>query len=314
MNHQAEQTPYMKPKLAAVSLIFLWLVGIAIGHAAQTPIATSPARGIEISQRLAEHHIPFEDTARFEITLQWQGPQSAYIFDRPLSLELDHLKVGRFSSTIASRGQGDQETTTKIYSYELLPLAPGTAEIEPVEISYLAMPDSIRGTLMTEKMTVEIDKPVPPPEPGDTSTLTYFGIALAALLAGAVIILAFRGRSEQKTAPRLSPRQVFLQQLGILRSDSDNDVKRFQSGLYKLLCAFLYAEYDIEVGEKERDQLDQELQDKSDLGDGQRETLLDWLLQARQDKFRPVQASPGETIRRENAIRAFFERLQDNKK
>jgi hypothetical protein len=302
----------MRPRIAAATALFLWLIGTTVGFTAQSPASTSSGSGIRVSQSIAQHHIAFEDTVEFQIAVEWQGPQSAYIFDRPLSLELDHLKVGRFSSTIASRGGGDQEITTKIYKYRLLPLAPGTAEIEPVEISYLAMPDSTRGTLVTEKMTVEIDKPIPPPEPGDTSTLTWLGIVLAALLVGVVTIIALRGRSETDTTPRLTPRQVLLQQLGILRADSENDLKRFQSGLYKLLCAFLLAEYEIEVNEKDRDQLDQQLQEKSELGDGQRETLLDWLFQAQQDKFRPVQASPGETTRRENAIRAFFERLQDN--
>jgi hypothetical protein len=313
LNYLNDRTDCMKPVIVAAATILLHISAPATTAAAQSPAPATTERGITVAQRIADHHIPFEDTVEFEISLSWPGPQSAYLFDRPLNLELDHLKIGRFSSTISSTGQGEHEITTKTYHYRLLPLAPGTAEIEPVAISYLAMPDSIRGSLTTEKMTVEIDRPIPPPEPGDLSSLTYFGIALAALLAGAVIILARRGRSEPKLGPRLTPRQVFLQQLGILRADSENDLKRFQGGLYKLLCAFLFAEYDIEVGDKEREQLDQELADNSSLGDGQRDTLMTWLLQARQDKFRPVPASPGETIRRENAIRAFFERLQDNK-
>jgi hypothetical protein len=49
--------------------------------------------------------------------------------------------------------------------------------------------------------------------------------------------------------------------------------------------------------------------EKTSLTVSQRETICGWLKRAEREKYIPLQAGPGETIRLESEIRDFFAKL-----
>jgi hypothetical protein len=278
---------------------FLFIVGMAL---------SAKAEGISVLQSIDKSEIPFEGEAHFEIVIEWNGPQSAYLFDQPLRPLFDRLRAQGFSSSIASTGSGADEITTKRYSYTLKPTQSGTGRIDPIVIMYLVWPDSIPGQLITEVMTVDIAQPVPVAEstgPG------VWGIVIIVVVVGAVGSAAWwyiRWSSSRKRQPVVkSPAEMFLDGLGALKQETDGDLKRFQTGLYKLLHTFLGAKYGVRNAVNSVSDIVEDLNGTGML-DSHRERISGWLVRAEKEKFSPVSAAPGETLRLEAEIREFFER------
>ncbi|MEA3297706.1 MAG: hypothetical protein U9R56_07575 [candidate division Zixibacteria bacterium] len=271
-------------------------------------VSLGRADGISISQSLEKTSIAYEDSVEFEIELQWNGPQSAYRFGKPLNLQIDRLKVRGFSSSIASQGSGSDEITTKAFRYMLIPTSSGSAHIEPATIDYITWPDSIPGELVTEGMTVRIAEPKPV-EPQDRST-TIWVIVLIVLTGGVVvgIVLVRRSRNRKSTQPVQTPQERFLEELALVKDESGSDLKKFQTGLYRILAEFLDSRYGITTERLSDEGLARAL-DESDLAEEIKKKICEYIVKARQDKFRPVTAVPGETVRLEAEIRKLFEEI-----
>lgn len=266
------------------------------------------ADGIEVSQSLDRFSIPFEDSVHFDIVLRWDGPQSAYLFTKPLSPSFDRLKVRGFTSSIGSTGSGKDEVTTKRFRYTLIPTSSGAAGIDPVAISYISWPDSIPGELVTEAMTVQIAEPLPPVEEGGSSTMWIVIISLVAVGGLVAFILMKQFKAKQPKEIEKTPVEQFLDRLTVLKQEAGGDFKKFQAGLYKILEEFLATRYGINLDGTSDDDMDA-LLEQTNLNDSQKTQIGRWLVQARRDKFRPVVAAPGETVRLETEIRQFFEKL-----
>ena len=282
---------------------FLWLMflmAVCAGWAGAGEIA--------ISQSLDRFRIPFEDSIHFDVVLQWQGPQSSYLFTSPLGPSFDRLKVRGFTSSISSTGSGDDEVTTKRFRYTLIPTSAGAATIDPITVSYISWPDSVPGQLVTEAMTVQVAEPLPPVEEGGGATVWIMVVLLVVVGGLAAIILVKRSAAKQPKEIEKTPVEQFLDRLTALKREAGGDLKKFQVGLYENLAAFLKARYDVESDRFGDDELADALE-VTDLNDDQKEQIGRWLVQARRDKFRPVVGAPGETIRLETEIRQFFERL-----
>ncbi len=269
------------------------------------------ADGISVSQAIDQFDIDFEDSVTFEITLTWSGPQSAYQIRGPLKPTFRKLKIGRFESAITSEGVRENETTYRTYRYILVPLASGEALIEPVDIPFVSLADTTEGELTTEPMAITIANPKPLPEKSDSGiTTTWIWIVIIVVLAGAggIVIYTRRVRREDLGEKPKSPSEVVLEQLEQLRQDAGDDLKKFHAGLYRILSGYARAEYGLNIEELGDDEVRSGLE-KTDLTPARAERLADWLITARLDKFRPVESSPGETVRRTTAVREFFEKL-----
>ncbi len=267
------------------------------------------ADGISVSQSLDRFSIPFEDSVRFEIVIQWSGPQSAYLFTKPLNPTFDRLKARGVTSSISSTGSGSSEITTKRLSYTLIPISSGLGSIDPVTISYISWPDSIPGELVTEAMTVQIAEPLPTEE--ERSSVTVWVAILVILVvvgSGAFAFIMWKKGRKPKEVEK-TPVEQFLENLAALKQQSGSEFKKFQTGLYKLLVEFLTAKYAINPDGVADDEVEK-LLEPTDLNEHQIRQISLWLVQARRDKFRPVVAAPGETIRLETEIRRFFEKLK----
>lgn len=265
------------------------------------------ADGISVSQSIDRTSVAFEDSIRFEIVLNWNGPPSAYLLGQPLSPQISGLRVHGFSSSITSAGEGGAEVTTKAYRYTLVPNTSGVGRIEPVSISYVTWPDSIPGELVTEAMTVNVAPPRPAElEHGSSVAWIVAVVVIAALVTAGVVVR--RARTKRPVEPVRTALQVFLDGLVDIRKEAGNDLKQFQTCLYRIMSEFLSAKYSINVNSLSDDEL-QEALGKTDMNQEVKAKVAGYLLMARRDKFRPVSAAPGDTIRLETEIRDLFEKI-----
>ncbi len=276
---------------------------------AVTLFAQTGGQGITVSQSIDRTTIPFEETVTVDITLTWQGSQFSYRFDRPLNPQLDRLKIKEYSSTVSSSGSGETEMTTKRFRLTLSPTSAGKAEISPITIAYLKWPDSLSGEVVTEAMSVSIADPKPAAENEPMRLVDWVKI-IAAIAAPLVLIVAFylRRKRQKNQIVKITPKEKFLADLTVLKNDARSDLKKFQTGLYKLLSDYLTDRYYLTTDRLMNEDIPTLLA-QTDLSESQRQRMGSWFERARADRFRPVDAQPGETIRLESEIRQFFEQL-----
>ncbi len=263
--------------------------------------------GISVSQSVDKFEIAYEDSLTFEIKLQWEGPQFAYYFDKPLSPYFDRLKVRGFSSSISSTGESGSEITTKKFKFVLIPIGSGNVTIESVPISYIAMPDSIPGELMTEAMSVTIAPAIPKKVESNEIPFWITVISMALLISGGLFIF-IKKRAKPEEEEFITPKEQFLTGLTELKKNAGSDMKIFQSGLYDLLVSYLFDAQGILVSDESYEELENKLSE-CNLSEAQSVKVFEWITKARKDKFRPVSSSPGETIRLESEIRNYFENI-----
>ncbi len=266
------------------------------------------AEGISISQSLSSSEIPFEDSVLFEIVLSWDGSQAAYLFPHPLNPVIDRMTIRGFSSSVSSTGQGDSEKTTKTYRYTLVPKSSGIGQIAPVTVSYISWPDSLPGEMVTEAMTVRIAEPLPPEEPPDLSVIWWVAGILIVIGAALALLMIRRSGKRKAAEPVRTLVEQFLDDLSQLKKEAGTDHKRFQTGLHRILADFLSRKYGLNPDNKSKEELKEELA-TAGLSELAAFSIAGWYTQAARDKFSPVTAGPGETIRLEAEIRQLFEKL-----
>lgn len=272
-----------------------------------------PSFGIDLSQSLDKASIAYEEQAVLTVTVQWPGSQIAYLFDRPVQPTLEKLRVQRFATSVSSQQAATGEVTSKTFTFTLVPSGSGTARIEPMTIHYISWPDSIPGELTTSAMTLTVAQAKPVAKSG-----SLFGIlpvwgwiavwagVLVAFLVGIRIFL--RGR-KKPVEEKKSPIDLALESLTQLQAESGSDLKRFQTGLYKLLLKFAQEQLGLETSGQSAEEVTKGVQ-ASKLTEAEKEKLCGWILRADREKFTPLPPAPGETIRLEAEIRQFFESMQ----
>lgn len=268
------------------------------------------ADGLSVSQSLDKSQLAFDDSATFEITLQWPGSQFAYRFPQPLDPTFEKMRVGRFESAVTSRGSGAGEVTYKTFRYTLFPLAAGEGRIEPVTIRYLTAPDSIPGEAVTEGMTVTIAPPPPVPEQPSSSPV-WVWVAIGSALAAVGVVTGVAIRKRRRNVPVATvktPKEAAIDQLAAVRKEAGEDLKKFQAGVYRVLADYLQARFDIRADELDDQKLVEAIMG-ADLPAAAKSRLADWVVTARKDKFRPVTGAPGETLRRASDIRETLETM-----
>lgn len=263
--------------------------------------------GMSLMQSVDRAEVALNDSAVLEIVLTWSGSQADYRFERPLQPGLTNLRVGRFATTISSTGAGAHEVTTKRYVYSLVPTASGTGRVEPLAIAYISWPDSTPGELVTEPVTVSI-LPAPPVSESSGDPPFWLLLVVAVCLAGggvaAVVVVRRRGRATQS---EMTPADLLLTKLADLQKEAGADVKRFQTGLFRILVDYLEQRFSLPLHGKSAEEIEQAVV-HTPLTENERDHILGWLKRAEREKFQPVQGSPGETIRLGNEIKTYFEK------
>lgn len=272
---------------------------------ASTGLIADPA-GLSLTTSLSADSIAYEDSVTLRIDISWPGPPSAYVFDRPVQPHLTGLRVGPQTSSITSTGSGPEEITTKTIDFTLLPTTSGIARIDPITISYLRPPDSIPDQMTTDPLTVRIGDPAPPPAGGETWGW-YWMLAIVLI----VVVVGWRLRRQRRKVPPdilSTPEQRFLEELTAVRQETGDDFKKFQTGLYHILREYLRKRCECDPDSIESEELTMKLSE-SGLSTGMAERIVQWYEEAARDKYRPVDAGPGEVTRRESAIRHVFEQI-----
>jgi len=283
--------------------MFRWVVGLILVLYA----GPAGAEGISVSQSIDRADVAFEGKVNFEIRLEWQGGQSAYLFDKPLDPDIENFRVGRFSSAISSTGDPLETVTTKTFKYTLIPISSGIGRINPVTIDYVSWPDSIPGVLVTEALLVNIARPVEIEQSDNNSVITL--VIVAVVLLGIFVGGFIRYRRKKPVEILKSPVQILLDGLTVLKKDAGSDLKKFQFGIFELIIEFLSANYGVKLKSFTEDALNSALE-KTGLNDYEREKISSYLLKAQADKFMPVSSAPGDTNRLESELRDFFEKMK----
>lgn len=266
------------------------------------------ADGISVSQSLDKPDIDFTDSVTLEITLQWDGPQTAYLFDRHLSPVMTGLKVKRFASSIGSSVRAGNEVTTKQYLFVLEPTTSGLATIEPVTIDYVSWPDSLPGRLITGALTVTIALRRIETKPETSLWWAWVLGGLVLAIGAAIGIPAFIRRSRPAVTLDKSPRDELLDSLSEARARARGDLKRFQNDVHKILVAFLRNQYNIDAMKLEPDAVSAQLK-SAGVAAEKADKVCEWLVKAQKDKYSPVTGSPGEAVRLQTELAEFFERF-----
>ncbi|MCP4683910.1 MAG: hypothetical protein GY867_00530 [bacterium] len=265
------------------------------------------SKAISVSQSIDRTDMRFEDTAAYQVVISWEGPPTRYRFEKALRLEADKLKVASFSSTVNSTGTGSDEISSKVVNYRLVPTGSGTAGVESLAIEFMEWPDTTVGVLLTDAFAIAVARPVPIKAlDQEGNSIWLWSLAVVVLLGGAAgVVVWMRGKEEKP--PVRTPAQAFLDDLATLKSDTGSDLKQFQTGLYKILTVFVSVLYQIDVNGRSTEAILDDLE-KADLSREGKDMLSDWLRRAEREKYAPVNAAPGETIRLESEIRNFVEK------
>ncbi len=271
-------------------------------------ITSSTFAEIKISQSISESKIAFEDSVQFQIVVEWEGSQTAYLFTKPLSPYIDRMKIRQFSSSVSSNTVNGIEITTKKYDYTLIPTSAGVGLIDSISIAYMKRNDSVPGVLVTEPMEVLIANPIAKvkDEGGFNYWLIIYGV-LFVIIAGVLSYLKIRN-DKKSIKQSLSPKEQFLSELTILKNESASDMKKFQTQFLSAISKYLVAEFNVDVSKMSTDAIIGELSNAG-MSIKNAEQIRNWIQQAEIDKYAPITQSPGAVVRLESEIRTFFEKI-----
>lgn len=261
---------------------------------------------ITITQSVDKTQTSFEDSVLFEIALTWEGTPMAYRFSKPLAPYFEKFKMRGFTSSVNSFQNNGIEYTKKTYKFTLQPISSGQANITPITVSYLSMPDSIEGELVSESFYVTIANPIPKKE---VDEMPYYWYALTFLiLIGAGVIYWFLKIYDKRDDNELkqSSKQHILDELNKLQKEAGSDIKVFQTGFYRLMESYLLKTKNIEIRGLNSKELLEKL-NSTELTSVQVEKIHNWLTQAERDKYSPILSKPGEVVRLAIELKQFFE-------
>ncbi len=262
---------------------------------------------IKVSQSISDSKIAFEDSAQFQIVVEWEGSQSAYLFKKPLSPFIDRMKIGQFSSSVSSLMKNNVEFTQKKYNYTLIPTSAGLGLIDSISIGYLKRNDTLPSFVVTEPMEILIANPVAKIKNEDELNEWYlFGFALI-LIIGILLIVRWK-KSSTQIEIKLTPKDKFLLELTTIKDNAESDLTIFQTELSMILTNYIVTEYKLDDSLVKTDSLTDELS-KAGMSIVNAEQITAWMEQAEIDKFAPLSQAPGAVVRLESEIRTFFEKI-----
>jgi len=155
-------------------------------------------------------------------------------------------------------------------------------------------------------MSVEIADPVPVSDGLEISTTVIIvGVVAGAAILAVIVLLVVR-REKSALSTDNNPAEQVLGRLAALKAESDQDLKQFQKGLCSILSDYIKFAHDIDVDEFDDDQVEQALIEAGASTD-EAYKVSRWFVEARLDKFRPVQSQPGDVVKLETSVRNYFE-------
>ncbi len=268
------------------------------------PLVVS-ADEISLSSTLDKTDIAYEDSVSLTVELKWQGDLRNYSFELLPLPETSNLKIIGTSSSISSREEDRTEVTVRTFKYNLKPTLAGVGTIQPIDIKYISWPDSIPGFLTTQSFQVIIAEPIPPPEP---ISKTPIFIAVGAVIIVGIVLFVIFGRKKKETIVVKNVEEYFLDELAIIKKESQSDRKIFFTRLYKALAEYIERKFAIKVSGLSSAAMLSKLE-KVELFPELKEPLSNWIRQAETEKYAPVGGTPGDIIRLITELENFFRKI-----
>jgi chaperonin cofactor prefoldin len=291
----------MVPAIRKVALLAFSCLGLLM----------MPQRGaasIAVSQSIDRGEMAFEDTARFQISVTWDGPAHAYRFDKPFRVSVDRMKVARFSSTVRSTGTGPDEKTTKFFVYELSPNLSGMATIEALNIEYVTWPDSLTGILVTDAVSISIRQPRPRDSSDEGGLDSGWWAVIVVCLMGLAFGLYSMFKRKAPTEKIQTVREKFLDELEEAKRESGGDLKKFQTGLCRALISYISGKYRVNTENQTVESVVSEL-NRIEPDQSVSRTISQWLIRAEKEKYAPIVTAPGEVTRLASEVKQYFDKL-----
>ena len=265
-------------KIALIVTIFCLLTGYPA------------AANISLSTEVSQSQIPFESNDTLSVILSWSGPPFAYQIDQFPQPDLEKFMVMGSSSSVSSRADSTQEggeITTRIMRYVLQPIDYGTGVIHPMTIKATNKATGEVQDLMTGKITVAIDKPIPRKVDNSSSSKYLVIIAVITVFGGGIGIILIRRRKQR--SGRAEPDLKYVDRLDEIKKDTASDNKLFYARLYRLLVDYLDKEQGLPLSGKTGQEVLDSLNGLED-----EDKFMSWLNQALEIKYRPNSPTSGE--------------------
>lgn len=270
---------------------------------------------ISLSATLDKNEIAFEGKINLSLEVKWEGDITDYSFGVMPLPETRNLQVAGTRSTISSVDEDGREMTVRAFDYTFKPTQAGTGIIYPIIFDYISWPDSIPGELTSQQFEVAIAPPLPPPEESDSSLLSTVVIVVLATIVVVILVYVFiRLRKARVTGePALSVERQFLDELSVIKKESQIDRKVFFTRLYKLLTDYMERKYDLHLSGRMAQNILADL-DRLDISGDAKDKIGGWLKQADKEKFAPSAGTPGDIIRLISEMEDYFTKLDSQNK
>jgi hypothetical protein len=274
---------------------------------ALTAAQTGLAGEIGISAEISKASIAFEDKDTLIVKLVWEGEPFLYQMDDFPMPTLEKMEILGSSSSVSTTIDSTIEAgeiTIRSFRYILQPIDYGTGVISPINLTAKNRVTGEAQDLQTGRLTIEISKPVPRPEPSSGNAAIYILIALVVVFGGgtAVYLVILKRRRQAEDVPAdLS----YVESLKEIKKESVADKKLFYSRLYRLLLNYLEKERGLAVSGKTGEEIIRIVGEIDD--DAERANLMQWINRAQKVKYQPEAPSAGEVENSYNAVFRFFE-------
>ena len=273
--------------------------------------ASADAQEVSLSAKLDTSAIAYDGAATLIVKVEWGdlGPRQGIVFTSPPHLKADGLVIGAVTTRVSQFQRGTAPFVAREFSFILRPLKPGRAIIHPAEISYVTLPDSTPGTLMTPELILMVAQPAPPGfmESVSLATLVIVILIGATLLAGGVLVYVRRREKlnlgEREGQLALS---VVVRALATLESATHKPRNEFYAALSDTLSELVIGRVGGSLKRSQTEAIVTAAEGDISLSESARSRLVEWLRLAAREKYTPGLGQPGETVRVFSEVEEFL--------
>jgi len=265
---------------------------------------------ISLSSKIDKTDIAFEESIELTVELKWIGNILDYRFELQPLIEADNLIVVGSNRAISSGEEAGQEITTRTFKFSLKPTLSGASIIYPVVFKYISMPDSIPGELSTQDYKILIANPVPVVKDSGVSTnfiLISFGLLI---VISTVVIVILRRKKNEPTEPVKCSEDTFLEELSIIKKESQSDRRQFYARLHRQLILYLETKYGLNISGKTNQAILVMFNDL-EIPIEHKEKLSGYISTSEKEKYAPTKGEPGEIIKLITELEIYFTEIKN---
>ncbi|HHS12508.1 MAG TPA: hypothetical protein ENN03_01935 [bacterium] len=199
---------------------------------------------VTLSTRVDPRQVPLNRSCQYTIEVSWEGDTDEVEIGPVEEPAMTNLEIIGKSASHRIIETKTGRRVFKTIEYTLMPVSPGMAHIEPAELPYTEKSTGKVLTVRTDRIAVEVIKPVHEPE---RSLKRWIFPGISVLFVGGVLFLWFRKPSRKKRTaeePRLLE-EIFLDELKQNIRLKDPDRNESFTRLSRLFRLYLSKKYRI---------------------------------------------------------------------